>query len=456
MPERAPPVRADALERRVSTLAALDHAAEALLEDMLDATGVRVIETRGHLRPAENEALDYWHARFHSVRTGLRQLISETLRDAGKRLPDVDSPDDWRQFAIAYASACQLVRLDLAYLERLAPGRVMQRKLNEPVDALRLPRKSYTRVFRAFVDQRDALHIRDAIRHAERYRHALDAFAADPLVGELVRGIGAREAWLDPSRRRYARRLARYVDHWGRRLGVVAVARALSRSMEHAGRAASEVGGRRVKRIGPRELAEIDACLEPGDVLVTRHDHVLTNLFLPGWWPHVALHVGSATERDARGIALDPLRRERWRGDRRTLEALKDGVRFRPLEETLRVDHVAILRPRLSASDIDRAISRIARHEGKPYNFDFDFFSADRLVCTEVVYRAYDGIGGIDLPLVERGGRRTLSAEDLIAEALAGRGFDAAGLLSRAYAAPRLIVGRDARERLLAGPPGRR
>ena len=100
------------------------------------------------------------------------------------------------------------------------------------------------------------------------------------------------------------------------------------------------------------------------------------------------------------------------------LEALKDGVLFRPLSETLSVDNFAVLRPSLTPAAVRRGIERAIQHEGKMYNFDFDFFNSDRLVCTEVVYRAFDGLEDLHFPLTERAGRKTLSAEDLLDFAL--------------------------------------
>jgi hypothetical protein len=57
-------------------------------------------------------------------------------------------------------------------------------------------------------------------------------------------------------------------------------------------------------------------------------------------------------------------------------------------------------------------------HEGKCYDFDFDFTRSDRLVCTEVVYRAYEGVGSMTFPLTRRFGRLTLSGGDLMDMAL--------------------------------------
>jgi hypothetical protein len=170
-----------------------------------------------------------------------------------------------------------------------------------------------------------------------------------------------------------------------------------------------------------RRLGEL---LEPGDVIITRHHGALTNLFLPGYWPHASLHVGSAAAARDMGVRVDDDRVARWGEPRRVLEARKDGVLFRALEDTLAVDATVVIRPRMAAAQIAEAISRAATHEGKLYNFDFDFFRADRLVCTEVVYRAYDGVGPMQFQLTPRAGRPTLTAEDLLDMALDDRGFE--------------------------------
>jgi len=75
-------------------------------------------------------------------------------------------------------------------------------------------------------------------------------------------------------------------------------------------------------------------------------------------------------------------------------------------------DSLAVLRPKLTPLQKREAIARAFDHSGKPYDFDFDFFSADKLVCTEVVYRSFNGM--IDFPLVEILGRKTLPAVEIV------------------------------------------
>jgi hypothetical protein len=87
------------------------------------------------------------------------------------------------------------------------------------------------------------------------------------------------------------------------------------------------------------------------------------------------------------------------------------------LAYTAAADDLAVLRPRLSESRKNAAIARAFSHHGKPYDFDFDFFSTDKLVCTELIYRAYDEpLHGesIRFPLVRILGLDTMPADEVV------------------------------------------
>ena len=151
-------------------------------------------------------------------------------------------------------------------------------------------------------------------------------------------------------------------------------------------------------------LAELEAKLRPGDVILVRQDLYLSNAFLPGFWPHAILHLGPESEwtklklPDGTPLGEDTIVRavlERFRepiDDRpaRVIEAISEGVVFNSLEHAVQKDYVAILRPQLPEAAIAAGIRRALRFLGRPYDFSFDFATDDRLVCTELVYRAYE------------------------------------------------------------------
>jgi Permuted papain-like amidase enzyme, YaeF/YiiX, C92 family len=174
------------------------------------------------------------------------------------------------------------------------------------------------------------------------------------------------------------------------------------------------------------QVQELKGVLHPGDLILERRNWFLSNGFLPGFWPHMALYVGSAEDLRRLGLTTHPLVRQhleeyqqpdRNGRERRVIEAGASGVIFNSLEESLAADYVAVLRPRVSEARKNAAIARAFSHYGKPYDFDFDFSTTDKLVCTELIYRAYDEpIRGesIQFRLVQVLGRYTLPPQEVV------------------------------------------
>ena len=58
-----------------------------------------------------------------------------------------------------------------------------------------------------------------------------------------------------------------------------------------------------------------------------------------------------------------------------------------PLQTGLFADHVAVLRPRLSADDLKAGVTEAFHHIDKPNDYELDFNISTRMVCTELIYR---------------------------------------------------------------------
>lgn len=177
--------------------------------------------------------------------------------------------------------------------------------------------------------------------------------------------------------------------------------------------------------IAPEQLAELRTQLRPGDILLERRNWYLSNAFLPGYWPHGALYVGTIDDLKERGLDQNEHVQAHWEEfsqkdhdghDHVIIEAVSEGVIFSTLEHSIGGgDSVAVLRPNLTEEQKNEAIARGFSYSGRPYDFEFDFESTDKLVCTEVVYRSYGANSGpIDFPVVNILGRPTLPAINLV------------------------------------------
>ncbi len=182
--------------------------------------------------------------------------------------------------------------------------------------------------------------------------------------------------------------------------------------------------------ISPAQVKQLAGVLQPGDILLERREWYLSNVGLPGFWSHAALYVGSPEQRQRYFADSAPELEQRlqqaypgaYRASLqvdaaghplRIIEAISEGVVFTSLEHSADADSVVVLRPNLPPAIKARAIERAFAFSGRPYDFDFDFQTDAALVCTELVYKAYeageDG-RGLHLPLERLLGRLTLPA----------------------------------------------
>lgn len=214
------------------------------------------------------------------------------------------------------------------------------------------------------------------------------------------------------------------------------------------------MGDTRVHRIGQplisgAQIEALQAKLQPGDIALARQNWYLSNLGLPGFWPHAELVLGRPEQWPAafdadpevqawlagmpeKPASLAALLAQRfpqaWQqyahgrdfqghGPVWVMESISEGVSLTAPEHALQVDYLAVLRPRLPALIKAKALLRAFGHHGKPYDFDFDFLSDRALVCTELVWKSYEpeapGAPGLAIALVEVAGRPTLPANEI-------------------------------------------
>ncbi len=421
---------------------------DALQQEILDAQHAAA---RGYFQPNEDERVRSRFAQYLTARAGLLQTIAELDPLAHQRSSETQEENRLKAFVIAFTAACTLVHAARVLVLQLATHKIVQRKLNEPEPRLGIPAAQYTSVFRSLTSPYTAWRLRDAVAFFDANRAAIDRLgASDPSFAQALELLAQVEPAIRVPVKRYLLARLRYRWHAVRRTRAVASQQALFALLEIAGRVLADM--RRPwhqKRVTADTRKTIEALLQPGDVLITRHDDAITNLFLPGYWPHSALHIGPCAW--CCGFThLPDATTSKWIEPLRVLEAKKDGVLLRPLEETLAVDAVTVLRPRLEPAEIAASIGRAIEHEGKLYDFDFDFFRTDRLVCSEVIYRAFDGVGSMQFTLTPRAGRPTLSCEDILNMAVDEDLFTIIGVFGPPGAHDRLVTGDASRDIVIA------
>jgi hypothetical protein len=394
---------------------------------------------RGYFTPTEDEQIRQLLVSYWQPRNALIELVVTLHRSASHGEPGSNAEEDVENgraaaFLVAWAGALVLVDAAWFLRQNCSSRPVVLKKLNEPEPHFGIPGGTYDRIQASLTSPVHAWHLYHAREFWNQNESSLVELARNTELEPLVEIVRRVHALNEVDMQQYAvdrlRVRARQLKTAGRDL--------IGRALYGLQKAVSSLIADKYTHLRhspklPDDVAEqIRLLVRPGDVFVNRKEHAFTNYFLPGYWPHAAFYIGQTSQLEQLGIASHENGQPRWsrlldcdsNEPGRVVEAMKDGVWIRSLASPFTADAITVIRPRLSEQDVTQAIGRALFHDGKPYDFDFDFTRSDRMVCTEIVYRSYEGLSGVHIPLTKRAGRMTLSAEDLLRMAVRQQHFE--------------------------------
>ena len=402
-----------ALRPIVESLQVLEEGAKEALRKLDARPGKYTQEENDQIRRMMFSYLNYRKALFRMVayHSGYAKVVDEDLR--------------LKSFLVAYTAGLTLFARGLTLVDIFKDSPSARRKLNEPEPIWGVPAKVYDTVYDNVTDAGTVELLSRTAAYYESNQAGFTALgiATDPDFGWIPAYIEGQQALVEtlaPNvwKAGWAKAKRNVTGAWGKlSYGVVSF----------FARLAGDTKVRPAKAtITKASIDRLAAKLQPGDIMLARKNYYVSNGFLPGFWPHAILYVGTAEELRARGLENRPwvqkhlAKYEKMTPNghpNRVIEAISEGVVFSSLQQVMDSDYVAVFRPNVSEARKDQAIERAFAHWGKPYDFDFDFFSTDKLVCTEVVYRAYDEeIGGdkVTLEMQRILGRDTYPAIEFV------------------------------------------
>jgi hypothetical protein len=169
------------------------------------------------------------------------------------------------------------------------------------------------------------------------------------------------------------------------------------------------------------QFTEMKIMMKPLDILLEKTPFRLTDQFIPGFYGHVALWVGTEDEIKSLGIWEHPFivpHHEAIRKGHHIIEALRPGVQINTLEQFINIDDMLVLRDEsLNDEQTKDFLIRAFAQIGKAYDFNFDVETDNKIVCSEIVYVVFHNI---DWPTKKALGRHTISPDNVASKVFDG------------------------------------
>lgn len=174
-------------------------------------------------------------------------------------------------------------------------------------------------------------------------------------------------------------------------------------------------------KLSQEERKQMAASFKPLDIMMEKTPFRLTDQFIPGYYGHVALWIGTEEELKQIGVWDNPLivkYHEAIRAGHHIIEALRPGVQINTLDHFLNIDDLLVVRdPKLTDEERKEFVLRAFAQIGKPYDFNFDVETDSKIVCSEIVYVVFDDI---QWPTKKQLGRFTISPDNVANKCLDG------------------------------------
>ena len=379
--------------------------------------------SRGYYTPDEDDAVRQMLLSYRNYRLGLYNIIVRCIH-----YPTISEPRlQLEVFKLGFAAGLLLYSKSLKLIQTYEREPLVRKKLNEPEEKFGLEEGFFEEVLAAYSSPRNyRLLLKGSIFWSKHWRQARKLGLLQTPDGKWLADIIRQQRKI--IRRRLLRVLLCRLRYdwrlfWDTTLRPVRRTGYALKSAIGTTFATARITFDYRPAITPQVLAELRPQLLPGDILLMRADEKLTAAILPGFWAHAAIYLGNQKDLESSGLAAYPgiakhLSKLPGEIPSLVLEAIAPRCLVNSLEKSLYADHVAVLRPNLPVPALAAALEEAFAHLGKPYDFEFDFNVTNRIVCTEVVYRAFHGKGGILFTLVKRLGRFTLSGNDIVHYAL--------------------------------------
>jgi hypothetical protein len=362
------------------------------------------------------------------------ELALEAVAQSHRNYYELDGAAEAESFYAGYAASLTQYRYALEFLEITSGNTALDKLLDEAVPDIGVKTGGYSKFKFQFLNAgrglefaaREIVFASYARKHTPPDKETLRAHAKR--VWEMGRGRGQKMTVQNATK--IVRRLG--FNAW------LPIQAGVSEWMGD-----TKVYRVKTSLVTPEQIARLK--LEPGDILLERRDWYLSNIGLPGFWPHAALYVGTPEERqkyfddpevkawvkkqsEESGDFEALLQRSyrdayEWTGKSehghpyRVLEAVSEGVVFTTIEHSASADTIAVLRPKKSKKEKAAALYRAMYYVGRPYDFNFDFDTDASLVCTELVCKAYEpntDSSGLKFPVETMLGRKVVPANLIV------------------------------------------